>query len=382
MTQIALPVTGPLVSTYQRRIIVDAPRSLFYYVDRQRGGPIPDTPKARQWAIEKRGATHFDNFTFHRFNLERAPSAYKVGDFYCRISSKNYQSIDNRDIIKFVVSLLLFRFHLDDTSPCKLIYLGKHTLGLIIPASVFGIDHGGEFLPHLYKAFHTIMITSAAQQYFGSLDIQLPDRVDVENKRIGTGAYAVPFRIGEIDSASDISLGNLSRAPRAAPEKEWGQTIDPEILKELQMTALDAWREQPSGIKCHILPKLPPITLLGDTKIGASMCSLDHTISTMKCARKLVAWMSKRNLSEFCRRNALRVCPRSICCFTYLSEHEADGCPAQKGQSIFVQTLPILSEAAAPIEPADGSLHHPTLGKHGKTFGGIRALDDFYFYFS
>ena len=61
----------------------------------------------------------------------------------------------------------------------------------------------------------------------------------------------------------------------------------------------------------------------------------------------------------------LRACPRSICCITYPSEHEADGCPTQKGQSIFVQTLQILGEAAASIEPADGSLHHQTLGKHG-----------------
>jgi hypothetical protein len=47
----------------------------------------------------------------------------------------------------------------------------------------------------------------------------------------------------------------------------------------------------------------------------------------------------------------------------------------------FCLNTPIIGEAAASIKPADGSLHYPALGKHGKTLYGIWSLYDFHFYF-
>jgi len=72
----------------------------------------------------------------------------------------------------------------------------------------------------------------------------------------------------------------------------------------------------------------------------------------------------------------LRVCPRSYLCLTEPSDHEADRCPAQECQPIFVQAFPIFCQSTAAIEPADGAFNDPTFGEDDELLCGIRALDD------
>jgi hypothetical protein len=302
---IAFPVLGPLRSPYQHRLIATAPRSLHYYVGRERKGLIPDTMKARLWAVEKNGATHFDCFTVHRFNLDGTPGAYKVGELYFRIRDRSCQNIDNGNMLEFIRSVLSFPCRIQDPSVCKLIYLGTFTVGLTIPASAFGIDHGGEILPHLYRAFQRVFVSSAVELYSGRFDIQLVERVDVENKRLYENTYAVPFRLGEI-AADSASLENLSREPRAAPDGERNQTIDPDLLRKLQTSALQTWRVQSCLNRRPASSKRPQIKYLRESAKDNSMSGSPYAFSAMRCAQKLIAWISKENLVEFCRRNSLR----------------------------------------------------------------------------
>src|SRR5271170_1235514 len=71
----------------------------------------------------------------------------------------------------------------------------------------------------------------------------------------------------------------------------------------------------------------------------------------------------------------LRVHPGSSQVLAELSDHEPDGGPAQEGERIAVQALPILCQAAAAIEPGDGPLDDPALGKHDEP-ACIGTLDD------
>ncbi len=61
---------------------------------------------------------------------------------------------------------------------------------------------------------------------------------------------------------------------------------------------------------------------------------------------------------------------------TELSDHQADGGPAQEGESAAVETLPILGQPAAAIEPGDGAFDNPALGQDEEPLCRIAALDD------
>ena len=72
----------------------------------------------------------------------------------------------------------------------------------------------------------------------------------------------------------------------------------------------------------------------------------------------------------------LRVCPRTSHGIAELSQHEADGCQAQESEPLAVEAFPILGEAAAAVEPADGAFHDPAFGQHLEAFGHIGSLHD------
>src|SRR5271166_6093573 len=71
----------------------------------------------------------------------------------------------------------------------------------------------------------------------------------------------------------------------------------------------------------------------------------------------------------------LRVHPRSSAALTKLSGHQPDGCPAQEGKTVSVQTLPVLGQAAAPVEPADRPFDDPAFGQHHE-LAGVGPFDD------
>lgn len=58
----------------------------------------------------------------------------------------------------------------------------------------------------------------------------------------------------------------------------------------------------------------------------------------------------------------LRVCPGSFCGLAELSDHEADGGPVEEGQGLSAVAFPVLGEAAAAVQPSEGSLDDPAFG--------------------
>ena len=69
-----------------------------------------------------------------------------------------------------------------------------------------------------------------------------------------------------------------------------------------------------------------------------------------------------KHMQAHFRAYGLRVRPRSYAFLTELSEHQSNRGPAQEGQCIPVEAFPVFGQAAAAIEPADGSLDDPALG--------------------
>ena len=52
---------------------------------------------------------------------------------------------------------------------------------------------------------------------------------------------------------------------------------------------------------------------------------------------------------------------------------------AQERQRLAIEVLPVLREPSATVEPRNGTFDNPTAWENDKTFGVIRALDDFSF---
>src|SRR5271165_5021464 len=71
----------------------------------------------------------------------------------------------------------------------------------------------------------------------------------------------------------------------------------------------------------------------------------------------------------------IRVHPRSFAVLTNLSGHQPDGCPAQEGETVSIQTLPILGQAAAAVEPADRPFDDSAFGQHHE-LAGVGPFDD------
>ena len=80
-----------------------------------------------------------------------------------------------------------------------------------------------------------------------------------------------------------------------------------------------------------------------------------------------------------CADVGLRVCPRSLCDLAEFSHHEADGGQVQEGERFAGAAFPVFRETAAPVEPGDGALDDPTLGKEFEALRGVGAFDDLHF---
>jgi hypothetical protein len=185
---------------------------------------------------------------------------------------------------------------------CTLIYLGTDLmgalkLGLCIPSSAFEMQDGGVILPALYKAFYEKIVAETAGS---NVNLYFDGSIDAANTCISQGIYAVPFRLGEIETAN--SLDSLVRNERHDYGWHWPiGRMNPDILRSLKALA----RARTTLAKNPAWPRSPqPECLIGPSAV--SMCGPEHADSASKCARKLIAWISDRRIVEFGRRNALK----------------------------------------------------------------------------
>lgn len=283
---------------------------LFYHAPGRQNGLIPDTEKARKWAVDKRGATRLNSLTFHYFDSDGVGSEYRVGDFYCVIRHRGDAylgrglveqafTVDTADVALRGQTLISDIFRVEKPN-CKCIYLSPLTFGVSIPSSAFGMEEGAFFLGQLYNE------TAARLSAFGSgygLEVSYWPTVDVENIRQPSGLFSVPFLFNEITKLH-APLEQLAASPRVAPDVDLDWKIEPVILTDMTREAVHQWRRFCRRKKAWWLQRPEPAYVANLER--ASFCVPLHAMAAQKCAFKLVKWIVSNNLVEFGQRDAVR----------------------------------------------------------------------------
>jgi hypothetical protein len=310
-------VKTTVMSRAQQKIIGEAPRFLFFHCPGRNRGLIPDTTKARKWAIEKRGATELNGTTFHYFGLDRRGSDYRVGDFYCVISHKETEYFELRpgirpykidtDVALRAQKFLSEIFNVVNLN-CRCLYLGPLTIGVSIPSSAFEMEGGAIFLEDLYR--ETVARMSQFGTEFG-LEVSYCLTVPVENTRLTSGLFAIPFLFDEV-SRLGMPLEELASSPRVVPNVNFGGKINPAILADMKRNAAaladmkreaaDEWRRRR---KKALWQEQPEREYLVNFE-RADLCSSINAKAAQKCALKLEKWIARNKLTEFGLRDAVR----------------------------------------------------------------------------
>lgn len=295
----------------QQKIIIRAPRMLLYYAADGRKGIIPDTEKARKWAVRTHRANQFSRYTYHYFGPDGSGSDYLVGDFYCLVSSTKKYCLENGAAVgpdKFITAdtalrtqqLLRFSFNVDQVN-CKCIYLGEPTFGIFIPSSAFGIERGAFFLNDLYEEVF-LRLSMYGPRF--ELQVSRSHRVPIENTPLPRGKFAIPFFIDEF-SRLPKPLDELASSPRVAPNGNFAWTVNRLLLAHIQGLAVARskrhhdrkkawWSRHPDQEYLVNLERVP-------------FCSPSNLRSAQTCAQKLIRRITLDNLMEFSQRDAERV---------------------------------------------------------------------------
>lgn len=300
----------------QQKIIRQAPRMLQYYTASCQRRVIPDTQKARLWAIKHHGAYGFGRYTHHYFCPDGSGSEYLVGDFYCLISStrrsRRFEGVDlgpdkviTYDTLSRVQQLLQRSLKVEQLS-CRCIYLGQPKFGLFIPSSAFGIEHGAVFLPDLYEEVFRILSSHAASF---ELEIARANTIGIENAPLPDGKFAIPFFFDELPTLRR-PLEELASSPRDMPNVSMVCEANPILMVFIQ-DKVKSQRKQ-RHLNRQFWSSLPPdqeyLVNLERFPFG----DLNTAKSAQKCARELIHWIMKDKLMEFGRRDAQRATGKKL----------------------------------------------------------------------
>ena len=197
---------------------------------------------------------------------------------------------------------------------CTFIYLGpgsdgEQRLGLSIPSSAFGMEDGSVILPALYEAIYEKMSVATTES---NVKVYFDGRIN--DTCISPGIYAKPFRLTEIGTT--VSLDNLVSKERVDYKHDLDvRRMDPDILRTFMLRAYRIFKERKdrrtTPVKSSEWPRSPQPECLIDS-LADSICRPEHTESALKCTRKLLAWISERQIVEFGQRNAERVLDKPL----------------------------------------------------------------------
>lgn len=293
------------ISHAQLEIFRRGRRQVIYYVGERPKGLIPNTQNALKWAVEKHGATHLSNYTY------RSGSKHRIGNFYCVISGKEKCAIDKgmklecskfgtADVAFRAQSLLSLVFHVEKVN-CVCIYLGPLTFGVFIPASAFGEEDGAIYLDDLY---HEAFIRLSANAGLFELEVTYPRIIPIENTRLPSCIFAVPFLIDEVSRLSK-PLEDLAVTPRSALHFNTEWRINPDKLADMKREAVSRTQSRHRRFRNAWWPRHPEREHLANSESVLS-CSSVHARAAQKCAQKLLDWIAREKLTEFSQRDAQR----------------------------------------------------------------------------
>ena len=300
----------------QQKIINRAPRLLLYHTETGQKGLILDTRKARQHAVTKLGATHFNILTFNFFGPDGMGSDYCTGDFCCRIAHKDAEPynlrpgllprwINTADVALRARMLLSETFRVDHLD-CRCLYLAPCVIAVSISSSAFRKENGGLYLDDLYAETASTLSDRATEL---GLEVSYLPVAPIENIRITSDSFAIPFTLDEA-SKLGASLERLATVTRSTMGliPEW--KINPIVLMELSKQAeprsqwrlkrVKAWWKHAPNVGFRSMPVQSPSNNTAQLK------------AAQKCARRLFDWISQNKLSEFGQRDAQRATQQSL----------------------------------------------------------------------
>lgn len=297
------------MTPHQKAILRAAPRYLYFYREAECGqGIIPDTAKARRWAVEQ-GGVEFDAFPFHRFDAGGTPRRLGPADFSFRVSHYRYSLATLVARAHEMLRATFERhFQLPDTSFLRATYVDERAIQLDIPYAFFDFDDEiPYFFPEFYKTLSASLRAWTGELGFGEVHIVHPDRVAASNGRRPNGRCAVSMAWDDFRMLAARASGGELGAPRTVVNHSCPYRIDKGMKDDLlgaTRRAINQRYRVPRGVAGQ--GRLwRPLTPLIDAS-GAVTCSVALSDRAVRCAIKLTAWFRSCGVTEFRRRDALR----------------------------------------------------------------------------
>lgn len=296
------------MSSAQQKILRQAPRLLSYHTPTGQKGVIPDTQLAREWAVKKRGADRLGCLSFCYVSPGSQISDHRFGDFYCIISHEHREyrlhygntqesEIPIVDLSLRTTALFSFIFNVSLLN-CRCIYLERLSFGIFIPSCAFGMEEGANYLDDLYSEAAALL--SKHGRAFG-LDVYYPPAVSVDNTRLPDGKFAIPFLFDEI-SKFRTPIEYLAENPRIAPNVQFKSKIDPTVLADIEQKAVHRWHNRRK--RAWTLQRPEPNYLTNIERVD--FCNPIYLSSAQKCARKIIEWITQKDLTVFRQRDVER----------------------------------------------------------------------------
>ena len=302
-------------SALQRRIFRCAPRFHDVHLPSPDGeGPprvklIPDTPKARQRALED-GATHFDTLSFLRREESWASPRMLFGAFYCHLMVTEGVAAERlfADIAALIPDISPQGFLLRDVVSISFTHLRLDgiTIGMAIPARAFGMEGGSPVLSEFYEAVAEEFQRQFSVRGAGYLRVVYRPLTEVRNQKLPLEQYAIPLTFQEFVACSPKQLRITAAQPRRIPDiPSQGCMRNEALRRDLIREAESRYRRRMTMTaakrKVVVRPWLQPMPLIDAN--GQSACP-GATMDGLKCAIKLQTWIRQQGITEFRCRNA------------------------------------------------------------------------------
>ncbi|MBP2312941.1 hypothetical protein [Azospirillum soli] len=300
------------MTPHQTRILRGAPRYLYFYRNVNWGnGLIPDTPKARQWAVEQ-GARLFDAVPLYRFEVDGTPQRWGPGNFSFRVSRyPDRLPVLTARVSEMLNTVLRRRLNVPETSFLRATYIGEQDVEIGFPHAFFSLEENFQHLAEFHKAFAESFKVWARDLGFGDVCIKHRPCVVADNCTQPDGRRAISMPWDEFCSLSAQGIGSALDVPRPVPGIPCRHHIGSANKCELVTIALSAVSKRQrldttafSATTGDCRAWRPLIPLLDAS--GVSACSSAFPERTVRCAIKLVAWLRSCGVTEFRRRDALR----------------------------------------------------------------------------
>jgi len=300
-----------MIGPKQLEIFGNAPFYTKYFAGSGgKGHLIPDTPKAKHWAIQQ-GATHFETFSVLRAGNHHPAPLFLKGDISFVFST--YQTKPRLAFTSLKAKLKNFFPPYLGAGACNSIMvqmIGPNCYALSLPCHIFGLKYGGLYLQEYaeqiaydFNYAQRIRNAESPEAYCNLFTkIAIPGTEWAKCMRVTEHTWRT-FEMLTYDEIWNSSQSNSVPRLHCASEPD-NHTIDTGTLERLSYLAPKRWSTKYRSNNYESLWK-PPLPLLSSQH---NITAHPHEASDIgvKCAISLLQWCRQFKITEFRRRDASR----------------------------------------------------------------------------